>query len=227
MRSSFFADDARRPPCDKFNRPKAHYVNYRILGDQGNKVELPLPDENVIDSYVTHIRQFQDPVTPIADKALHLSWILHQAGDIHQPLHDVARFSRALPGGDRGGNEVHLPNPRGQNERSDNLHAYWDNLLGNDEDPQTIERLAGELMNEHPQANFADDLKKTNIREWAEESVRISLETVYHDLDPEITNFDAVPMEYDSAAQQAARKRIALAGYRLAAELKRLLGEPR
>jgi hypothetical protein len=224
--ASIFADDARRPPWDKFNRPKAHYINYRILGDQGNKVEPPLPDENVIDSYVIHLRQFQDPVTPIADKALDLSWILHQAGDIHQPLHSVARFSRALPGGDRGGNEVHLPNPRaGQNEWSNNLHAYWDNLLGNDEDPQTIERLAGELMRENPQANFADDLKKINIREWAEESVRISLEAVYHDLDPEITSFAAVPVGYDSEAQRVARKRIALAGYRLAAELKKLLIE--
>ena len=42
-------------------------------------------------------------------------------------------------------------------------------------------------------ANFSDDLKKTSIRDWAEESVQISLKTVYNNLDPEITNFAAVP----------------------------------
>ena len=112
--ASVFPDDVRRPPWDKFNRPKAHYVNYRILGNQGNKIETPLPDENVIDSYLAHLRQMQDPLTAVEDKALHLSWILHQAGDIHQPLHAVARFSKALPQGDRGGNEVHVTNPRGR-----------------------------------------------------------------------------------------------------------------
>jgi hypothetical protein len=221
--ASVFPDDARRPPWDKFNHPKAHYVDYRILGDQGNKVEPPLPDENVIDSYVTHLRQTQDPLTPVEDKALHLSWILHQASDIHQPLHAVARFSKALPEGDRGGNEVHLPNPRGRAEWSNNLHAYWDDLLGSDEDPAAIERLAGELMTEHPMGNFAGDLKKTSIRDWAEESVQVSLKTVYNNLDPEITSFVAVPAGYDADAQKAARKRVALAGYRLADELKRLV----
>ena len=76
-------------------------------------------------------------------------------------------------------------------------------------------------------ANFADDLKKTSIRDWAEESVRISLQTVYNNLDPEITNFAAVPAGYDADAQQTVRKRIALAGYRLADELKRSLADAR
>lgn len=225
--ASIFPDEARRPPWDKFNHPKAHYVNYRILGDQGNKVEPPLPDENVIDSYIAHLRQIQDALTPVEDKALYLSWILHQASDIHQPLHAVARFSRALPGGDRGGNEVHLPNPRGQTERSNNLHAYWDDLLGNDEDPVAIERLAGELVTENPVGNLADDLKKINIRDWAEESVQISLKTVYNNLDPEVTTLMVMPPGYDADAQKAARKRVALAGYRLADELKRLVVELR
>ncbi len=223
--ASIFPDDARRPPWDKFNHPKAHYVDYRILGDQGNKLEPPLPDENVIDSYATHLHQIRDPLTPVEEKALHLSWILHQASDIHQPLHAVARFSRALPAGDRGGNEVHLPNPRGRAEWSNNLHAYWDDLLGGDEEPAAIERLAGELMTEQPPASFAADLKKTSIREWAEESAQISLKTVYHNLDPEITEFAPVPAGYEADALQAARKRAALAGYRLADELKRVAAD--
>jgi hypothetical protein len=44
--------------------------------------------------------------------------------DIDQPLHAVTRFSKALLQGDRGGNEVHVPNPRGHGDRGNYLHAY-------------------------------------------------------------------------------------------------------
>ena len=48
---------------------------------------------------------------------------------------------------------------------------------------------------------------------------------MYKNLDPEITNFVDVPVGYDADAQTAARKRVALAGYRLADELKKLFVE--
>src|SRR5271166_3506858 len=124
VNASVFPDDAHSEPWRRYGRSPAHYVNYRILADQGNRVEPPVRGENILNSYVAHLRQIQTPRTPVEDKALHLSWVFHQAGDIHQPLHAVARFSKALPEGDRGGNEVHIPNPRGQGERSNNLHAY-------------------------------------------------------------------------------------------------------
>ena len=220
--ASVFPDDARSEPWRRYGRSLAHYVNYRILTDQGVRVEPPVRGENILNSYVAHLKQIQNPRTSIEDKALHLSWVFHQAGDIHQPLHAVARFSKALPEGDRGGNEVHVPNPRGRGGRSNNLHAYWDDLLGTDQDPAAVEKLADELIREYPRAGFAEDLKKTNIRDWAEESVQISLKTVYKNLDPEITNFADVPVGYEADAQRAARSRVALAGYRLAEELKRL-----
>ena len=126
--------------------------------------------------------------------------------------------------GDRGGTEVHIPNPRGQGERSNNLHAYWDDLLGTDQNPAAIEKLAEELVKEYPQPGFVNELAKTNIRDWGEESVQISLKTVYNNLGPEITNFVDVPVGYDADARRATRRRVALAGYRLADELKKLFG---
>ncbi len=109
--ASVFPDDARRDPWKRFGRSPAHYVNFRILADQGNKVEPPLPGENILNSYVAHVRAAKDRKTSAEDRALHLSWIFHQAGDVHMPLHAVARFSKALPQGDRGGNGVTFPNP--------------------------------------------------------------------------------------------------------------------
>jgi len=223
--ASVFPDDTRRSPWDKFSRPKAHYVNYRILADQGNKLEPPARGENILNSYVAHLKQIQDSRTPIETKALHLSWILHQAGDIHQPLHVVARFSKALPEGDRGGNGVTFPNPRAGGGRESNLHAYWDDLLGTDSSPSAVDRLAEEIAKEFPAANFAKELGNRNIRDWAEESVEICLKTVYKNLDPDISQFFDLPIGYEADAQRVARRRVALAGYRLAEELKRLFAD--
>ncbi len=223
--AAVFPDDARSEPWKQFSRPMAHYVDYRVRGDQGNKIDPPVPGEDILNSYVAHRKALQDPHTSAQDKALHLSWIVHQAGDIHQPLHAVARFSKALPEGDRGGNEVKVPNPRGHGEYGGNLHAYWDGLLGSDEQPAAIEKLAEELIREYPREDFANARKKTNIQDWAEESVRVALRTVYHNLDPEITTFADLPVGYEADATRAARRRVALAGYRLADELKRLFPE--
>jgi hypothetical protein len=223
--ASIFPDDARSEPWRRYGWSQAHYVNYRIFTDQGIKVEPPVKGENVLNSYVAHLRQIKNPKVSIEDKTLHLSWVFHQAGDIHQPLHAVARFSKALPEGDRGGNEVHIPNPRGHGGRANNLHAYWDDLLGNDQEPAAVEKLADDLIREYPREGFADELKKTNIRDWAEESVEICLKTVYINLDPEITTFADLPVGYEADATRAARRRAALAGYRLADELKRLFAD--
>jgi S1/P1 Nuclease len=97
--ASVFRDDARSEPWGRYGRSMAHYVNYRIVSDQENKIEPPVQGENILNSYVAHLRQIQNPRTSVEDKALHLSWVFHQAGDIHQPLHAVARFSKALPEG--------------------------------------------------------------------------------------------------------------------------------
>lgn len=220
--ASVFPDDARSEPWRRYGRPAAHYVNFRI---RGGVAEPPLEGENILNSYVAHLKEIRDPRTPAADRALHLSWVFHQAGDVHQPLHAVARFSAALPGGDRGGNEVAFPNPRARGDRGNNLHAYWDDLLGTDDQPAAVERVAAELMAEHPADRFAVEIGRTNVGQWAEEGVEVALKTVYNDLDPEITRFVDRPVGYEADAVRAARRRAALAGYRLADELERLVGD--
>ena len=144
--------------------------------------------------------------------------------DAKDYLHAVAGFSKALPNGDRGGNGVRVPNPDG-GERESNLHWYWDGLIGKDDDPAAVNELADRLMADYPRCGFADELTRTEIRQWAEEGVAIALKTVYHDLDAKQTRFTDLAVRYAADARRAARRRAALAGYRLAEELKRLFGE--
>lgn len=40
------------------------------------------------------------------ERALYARYLLHLAGDIHQPLHSVALFNRSFPAGDIGGNRL-------------------------------------------------------------------------------------------------------------------------
>jgi hypothetical protein len=204
--ASVFPDDARSEPWRRYGRSQAHYVNFRVLTDQGVRVEPPLWGENILNSYIAHLKQIQNPRTSIEDKALHLSWVFHQAGDIHQPLHAVARFSKALPEDDGGGNEVHVPNPRGHRGRGNNLHAYWDDLLGNDQEPSAVEKLADHLIRGYPGEEFADELARINIRDWAKESVQISFKTVHRDLDPEITTFAGAPIHSETTGEDCQRE---------------------
>src|SRR5207302_908104 len=109
-------------------------------------------------------------------KAIALCWIIHQAGDIHQPLHAISRFSNAFPQGDRGGNLVHpFPNPRGSRPYSKNLHAYWDDLLGDDDRVKTFNDLSERIevvLSEFPRSSFtAAALKEDDVRAWSLESV--------------------------------------------------------
>ena len=41
-------------------------------------------------------------------KSLALRLLIHYYGDIHQPLHNVDRYTKEFPNGDKGGNEFEL-----------------------------------------------------------------------------------------------------------------------
>jgi hypothetical protein len=77
-----------------------------------------------------------------------------------------------------------------------------------------VEKLVDELIRGRPRCGLTDELAKTNIRGWAEESVRVSRKTVYRNLDPEITAFADLPVGYEADAKRVARRRVTLAGYR-------------
>lgn len=54
-----------------------------------------------------------------------LRLLIHYLGDVHQPLHSLARINKEFPAGDRGGNEFPLKNHYSIKE----LHALWDSVI--------------------------------------------------------------------------------------------------
>jgi hypothetical protein len=53
--------------------------------------------------------EVRDPATEAVKRAIALCWVLHLVGDIHQPLHAAALFSKDSLKGDRGGNAAFMP----------------------------------------------------------------------------------------------------------------------
>jgi hypothetical protein len=235
MHASTFPDDVRPPSrfSQEFHHAAHHYVTYRFAAkDEGKRSADSSDDENLITTYLANVALIKSNQPGLSDakKAIALCWIFHQEGDIHQPLHAVSRFSNAFPEGDRGGNLVHpFPNPRGSRPYSKNLHAYWDDMLGDDDVVKTFEALSERVevvLSEFPRAKFTKAaLDQDDVRVWAQESVDAARDTVYRDLDPEVASYDELPVAYEAEAQKLARRRIALAGYRLAEVLNDLFGD--
>jgi hypothetical protein len=72
---------------------------------------------------------------------------------------------------------------------------------------------------------MAAELSVMDIGKWAEESAKLAVDVAYRNLDPNITSFADKPVGYEADAVRAARRRAAMAGYRLGRELQRLMAE--
>jgi hypothetical protein len=139
-------------------------------------------------------------------KSYDLAWLLHLVGDVHQPLHCTARFGKAHPKGDAGGNFVKLCSPPCR----DNLHAFWDGLPG---DSQSVVDAINAAKLLAP-ANKALAAKLTT-KVWIDESFKLAKNSVYV---PPIGlgagPFTITPA-YEKTAREIANQRVALAGARL------------
>lgn len=134
-----------------------------------------------------------------------LKFVVHLAGDIHQPLH--AGYSH-----DKGGNAYQLQ----FNGRGTNLHSFWDSgmfyALQLDDD-QFLQRLQ---VLPAPTGIVAPRLQR-DAAQWAEQSCRIATrEGVY----PAKRTVDE---DYTNTWRPVAEAQLRLAGERLAALLNELL----
>ena len=105
-----------------------------------------------------------------ANRAVALCWILHIVGDMHQPLHNVALFSKPyFPNGDRGGNDISVL----EGDQTKNLHWWWDGLPNEMEDLSPSARTLRTIQSE-----TVDDAA---IDEWLHHHARLAEMFVYPD----------------------------------------------
>lgn len=146
-------------------------------------------------------------------KSYDVVWLEHLVGDVHQPLHATSRFTVDHPHGDAGGNlVVFCAAPC-----SDELHAYWDGLLGDKPTIAEVTTTSQTLMagGKPPAADITDPAT------WVNESFELAKSVVYiapisDDNNPAVTISPRPDAAYQAKADATARSQVTLAGYRLA-----------
>jgi hypothetical protein len=219
---------------DDAGKYDAEKIRKEILEPELDKKGQPL---NVLAALKYNKDRLKAAETSDADRAVALTWIMHLVGDIHQPLHGTSLIWSAAGfeplHGDLGGNRLAIrPKPGAKAQK---LHFYWDALLfPGDPGFKAVDPVVADLLND-------PELKPEKFPEigaefltWAEESRDLAISTVYRDggefikakalpagrVDLDTLDVPAVSEAYAKAANALARKRMALAGYRLANQLK-------
>jgi hypothetical protein len=213
---SHFIDDGENPVhsrdagrndgfADKFVHRYWHFTDVPFSSDGSRLLEPPTVN---IQERIALFRQTLASNASDQLKAYDLVWLLHLVGDIHQPLHVTQRFTRDTPNGDRGGTAVRLCSDATCHE---NLHAYWDQLVGKSRDVAAAIAAARELPP-------ADERRAAQRDEaiWVREGFEIAQTVVYaRPIGPGSGPF-TLDDSYRMNARKVARERIALAGARLA-----------
>jgi hypothetical protein len=216
----------------QYHRSTWHYINLPVyLTDEDEQEFAGKPDHNVATEFAVPLRKglnliqalqgnlllWRDETAPDSQRAVALCWFLHLAGDIHEPLHNVALFSRTLfPDGDRGGNLITVKS----GNDSFNFHAVWDGLAN---------RLDDYSLDENTKNMLANDVADIQaIGDWARDHHRLAMEYAYtEEVKRQLLGQDSrgrypqitLSMEYLATAEELARTRIIIAGHRIAALL--------
>ena len=218
MLAARWPDDIRGDSA--FDHPEWHYIDYpyRPPGQPASVPATPPGEENLIRAFQQNVAVVQSAATD-SQKALALCWIFHLMGDSHQPLHAAMLFTTQFPEGDRGGNLFYI-RPDVSSPMTENLHAYWDNILLTDDHYDAARQRAAALENAHPRRSL-DELAEPHFEAWVRrESFNLAVSTVYRKgkLKGGIDRNHGTPLprDYESQAKRVAERRVALAGYRMA-----------
>jgi hypothetical protein len=152
--------DACTWPDHPTRRAPEHFVNL-------SRDATSLTDECGVSSpcVVTAIAKdfaiLSDKAAPQAQRAESLKFLAHWVGDVHQPLHVAFED-------DRGGNDIAV-----MGECSGSLHLAWDVCLVSAAVGGNVKNAAAELASSIAAAQ-AQKWKRTDPRQWADESFRIA-----------------------------------------------------
>jgi len=182
-----------------------HFIDQPFTPD-GTTLENPsVPNA---ETQIAAFRAVLASNSPDALKSYDLVWLVHVVGDVHQPLHCTSRFTQGQPNGDAGGNAVNVRD----GSTTKRLHAFWDGLLGTTPDPATAITV-GQSLPPAPAA-LANNL---DAAVWINESFTDAKSKAYKQ--PPIgvgAGPFTITSTYRNAARALAKKRVALAGARLA-----------
>ena len=201
-----WADQLRAEDPDLGRRSAGwHYVNMAEDGCLYDPPKHCRDGDCVIEALKAQSARLADRGLSDTERLQALKFVVHLAGDIHQPMH-------AGYGHDRGGNTYQLQ----FNDRGTNLHSLWDSgmfyALQLDDD-QFLQRLQALPA---PAGVVAPQLQR-DASHWAEQSCRIATREGVYPANRK------VGQAYADTWRPVAEAQLRLAGERLAALLNELL----
>ncbi|HEX8146737.1 MAG TPA: S1/P1 nuclease [Pyrinomonadaceae bacterium] len=208
-----------------------HYIDFRPIWDGiPERTNVGPEPENVLSRINWAVNTLRKGTGSNKADAETLGFLYHLVGDVHQPLHAATRYSASNPNGDAGGNGFKIQMPAEM--RISNLHSFWDSAgvqYGHVSPKRPLDEagkarilsLAEAAMKEFP-AESMSEWKDLDPHTWVVESNTLAREVVYKN----ITEGGEPSKAYTDAAQKLTRKRLALAGYRLAGVLNALFITP-
>lgn len=238
------ANDAEGKKIYLFHKGPRHYINWPFIHPADVETfkgkTLPIdPKDDIIRGLNTVMEELKDTKTH-TDKyrAVSLCWLLHLAGDVHQPLHNVALYAEEIPTGDQGGN-LFWVKADGVPTR---LHGYWDDLFGvEDYDAhmkaydRAVVAAARLSRADFDKSKFVKELKVTDFEAWSKEGFKLAVDVGYrngklpgriilreHETDAEKAKAPPLPDDYRAAAMATANSQAALAAHRLAELLRQV-----
>ena len=216
----------------KYHKSNWHYDD-TFWKQVNGKVEILSGFEEggvAVDKLGEFEKMIANPSASDKEKAIAIAWIMHLSGDIHQPLHTSARVTDTEPKGDQGGN-LFLLTPQGTpRENQQNLHWFWDSIVGRNMPLQGdmcerdyIVSVAQRMMKKHPYRSFGSGLNLGQYRAWQQESFKLNATDVFS---PDLVRFQTPSERYKRNAFRVAERQLALAGYRLGETLNRVFAAP-
>lgn len=219
MLAARWPDDVRGQV--QYDHQSWHYINYVYAPEQNiARTDTTLATgENILQAFSMN-QQILRSNAPDSAKAIAVCWLFHLTGDVHMPLHTTALIDRQFPEGDRGGNlfkiKVMMSN------QTINLHSFWDGMLLGADDFRSASNLAVQLRQAVSRMQLVQ-LGRPDINTWSKESFQLAQDNAYRNntLSAGSDQDGAVlPADYVDTVKPIAQRQVALAGYRLADELK-------
>lgn len=182
---------------------------------------------------VTQIKAFTAALPKAAGmsddiRSYDLVWLLHLVGDLHQPLHSTALYTKEFTAkwkaagendqGDRGGNEIIVKPANGDPV---NLHAYFDGMFGG------YSTVYGAIYDTFDRSGkpYLPPADKTESAiadpgVWADESNKLAIATAYAapalNANGDVVQGAELTRTYETNARNVAKLQLSLAAARLA-----------
>jgi len=196
-----------------------HFVD--IPYEPGSDATPQIPSSRETPTILVGLPQYLQELSGWSDAssgANALAFVIHFAGDIHQPLHCACLKADPYqpPDYDKGGNLLAWGNSE---KNPPSLHKLWDDSVA--ARPADVAKQVAALLSKYPRSHFDNDLTVQDLKDWALDSFatagkaydRFLAETKYDDSTERYTPPSA---EYKRWAIEVAQERAALAAYRLA-----------